>query len=476
MVSGLPSVNSQQWSDPINISNSVNSYGSFPDICVDTSGVLHCVWRRKINSSNTAGIYYSHSEDQGDSWSNPQKISAGDDGWASDGMIVCDKSNKLYVVYKYDINVGGENIWFTKYNGQYWSTPVTIADDWPGMFLEEMTIDNNDRVYVFWRYFDHKFHYRYYENNVWSDVYTPYDTLPGSYFLVVRNAMCDDYNNLHCFGLYDPPNGSPTQTGYYFYNYTENKWYQPVLIGVNDSGDPFTDLTVYNNNPYLVWRETWGSSPWHDGTFYKYKTGEQWSETELIVEDPVNPNIDIIYDNVFIADEEKENDSDKIVFYKKGIFNQWEGQMVVFNDFIDLYDLFNDTEYLYILLTGKIDDENILDVYIMKTPIDSLIITSAPKIKSLDYYNPALEQNFPNPFTNNTEIDFELYNGGQTKLIIMNLQGKIVREFRLGLRDKGKNKIIWNGTDMAGNKLPAGTYYYRLIVDDRQKTKSLILK
>ncbi len=474
LVLALPEVNAQQWSDPINISNSDDA-DSFPDICVDTSGTLHCVWQKKTDNWNRR-IYYSFSTDQGDVWSNPVKISAGNTGSAMKPLIVCDKSNKLYVVYKYDGNVGGENIWFTKYNGQYWSTPVTIADDYPGLFLEEMSIDNNNRVYVFWRYFDHKFHYRYYENNIWNQVYTPYDTLSGDYFLVVRNAMCDDYNNLHCFGLHDEPNSNPTKTAYYFYNYSENKWCEPVVIGEEDSGDPFTDLTVYNNNPYLVWREAWGGTfPAPDGTFYKYKTGDQWSETELIVEDPWLQQIDIIQNKIFIADNEKTGNDYKIVVYKKNVFDLWEGQIILINNFSFLYDLFHDKDNLYVLINGKIDYEDILDVYLIKVPIDSLIVTFVPKILSISYETISLEQNYPNPFSYETKINFELYNGGYTRLVIMEISGKIVKQFDMGEIEKGKYSVTWEGKDESGRKLPSGTYYYRLIVDDRQMTKSLIL-
>jgi len=125
----LPPAKAQQWSEPINISNS-GYHDGFPDICVDNKGVLHCIWVKTISSS-TRKIYYSKSTDQGESWSTPVKISLGDSGFASDPKIVCDSNNILYVVYKYDINEPyNENLWFTKYENQDWTEPVTIADDW----------------------------------------------------------------------------------------------------------------------------------------------------------------------------------------------------------------------------------------------------------------------------------------------------------------------------------------------------------
>lgn len=465
----------QQWSEPINISNSPNVDG-FPDICVDTSGVLHCVWVKVFNSSYRC-VYYSKSVDQGESWSNPVKISHNNTGEVHNAMIVVDNSNIIYVIYEYDISIGNENLWFTKFNGQYWSTPVTIADGWPGLFPEEMTIDNNDRIYIFWRYFDHRIHYKYYESNVWSQDFTQFDTVTGIYYFNIKSVACDDDNNLHCIGLYSNPELYDTlRAAYYFYNYSDENWEYPVTVGENNSDDPFMDIAVYDDNPYLTWREAWGSYyTGGDGTFYKYKTGNQWSETEMIVEDPCCQQIDVLNNNVFIVDKEKEGDDDKFVFYKKNILNGWEGQIILINHFADPYSLSHDKYNLYLLLNGKIDDEDILDVYLMKTPLDSLVVTSVPKIKGLKAENIVLSQNRPNPFKRNTKIEFDLYNGGITRLIIMDIQGKIVKTFELGKTGKGKQSVIWDGNDSKGNRLPAGSYYYRLIVDDRQKTKSLIL-
>jgi hypothetical protein len=468
-----PTIYAQQWTDPINISNSTDVDG-FPDICVDTNGILHCVWRKSINNS-TRKIYYSKSPDQGETWSNPIKLSASNTGSATKPKIVCDNNNRLYVVYKYDINnPAGENIWFTKFFGYNWTVPVTIADGYPGLFLEELTVDNNNRVYVFWRYFDHKFHYRYYKNYTWSEVFCPFGQFPDSYWINIIESKSDTNNNLHCIGRYREQEQDTLKAAYYFYDYTNDIWSEPKIIGTLLS-DVFQDISVdAGANPYMVWRGVFEGPSGPDATFYKYKTANQWAETEIIVEDPWAQKIDIINNNVFLADKEKEGEIKKIIFYKKDIYNQWEGQVVMVCDFFNIHKLFHDQEYLYILISGKIDNEDILDAYIVKTPIDSLI-SSINKINSLNTKVISLNQNYPNPFGNATEINFELNSSGKTKLLIMKLTGVIVKQYDFGKIQKGKYNITWTGTDNKGNKLSPGIYYYRLIVDDRQKTRSLIL-
>ena len=78
---------------------------------------------------------------------------------------------------------------------------------------------------------------------------------------------------------------------------------------------------------------------------------------------------------------------------------------------------------------------------LFKTPLDSLIVTNVPEIKNRSAENMKLGQNHPNPFVSNTKIDFELYNGGNTRLIIMNNEGKIVKSFEYGNIDLLKQTV-----------------------------------
>ena len=44
-----------------------------------------------------------------------------------------------------------------------------------------------------------------------------------------------------------------------------------------------------------------------------------------------------------------------------------------------------------------------------------------------------------------------------------------------GYKQKGNYSIIWDGTNKDNKKVASGCYYYRLQVNDRVKTKSLII-
>lgn len=81
-----------------------------------------------------------------------------------------------------------------------------------------------------------------------------------------------------------------------------------------------------------------------------------------------------------------------------------------------------------------------------------------------------LHQNNPNPFTRDTEIKMSLpESAGQASIIIYNLEGRELKNYRVQERGNASVKI-------AGSDLHAGMYLYTLIVDGKVvDTKRMIL-
>jgi len=82
--------------------------------------------------------------------------------------------------------------------------------------------------------------------------------------------------------------------------------------------------------------------------------------------------------------------------------------------------------------------------------------------------------NYPNPFTTSTQFIFTL-TGREFpdvfKIQVMNISGRVVREFdksELGNVHIGRNitDFRWDGYDKFGNELANGVYFYRVIVSD----------
>ena len=58
---------------------------------------------------------------------------------------------------------------------------------------------------------------------------------------------------------------------------------------------------------------------------------------------------------------------------------------------------------------------------------------------------------------------------------IFNTKGQLVKKLIDEYKQKGDYSIIWDGTNKDNKKVASGCYYYRLQVNDRVKTKSLII-
>jgi hypothetical protein len=80
-----------------------------------------------------------------------------------------------------------------------------------------------------------------------------------------------------------------------------------------------------------------------------------------------------------------------------------------------------------------------------------------------------LYQNAPNPFTERTEIKFELpVNSKNVFIYVFNMQGSLVKQISISNMQRS---IIINGSE-----LTAGMYLYSLIVDGKEvDTKRMIL-
>lgn len=86
-----------------------------------------------------------------------------------------------------------------------------------------------------------------------------------------------------------------------------------------------------------------------------------------------------------------------------------------------------------------------------------------------------LKQNYPNPFNPNTTIEFKIPFQSQVKLEILNTQGQLIKTLLYNELQPGNYKLDWNGRDNLNNKVSSGVYIYRLIQDNNEISKKMIL-
>ncbi len=75
-----------------------------------------------------------------------------------------------------------------------------------------------------------------------------------------------------------------------------------------------------------------------------------------------------------------------------------------------------------------------------------------------------LGQNHPNPFNPATAMHYRLTAAGDVTLTVLDILGKPVTVLESGFRSPGNHRVVWNGTDKAGRRMPSGVYFYRLEV------------
>ncbi|MEA2103414.1 MAG: M1 family aminopeptidase [Candidatus Cloacimonadota bacterium] len=91
-----------------------------------------------------------------------------------------------------------------------------------------------------------------------------------------------------------------------------------------------------------------------------------------------------------------------------------------------------------------------------------------------------LHQNFPNPFSSTTKIEFNLKQDlNNVSLKIFNLKGQLVKECTIQNDDNGtklkNNYTIWDGKNKFGKMVSSGIYLYKLETDNSFQTRKMLL-
>lgn len=86
-----------------------------------------------------------------------------------------------------------------------------------------------------------------------------------------------------------------------------------------------------------------------------------------------------------------------------------------------------------------------------------------------------LDQNYPNPFSQQTTIHYTLINSSDVSLGIYNVNGELVRTLHNGYQFNGDYSFSWNGQNEAGANLYTGVYFYRLQVGDRSVARKMFM-
>jgi hypothetical protein len=82
---------------------------------------------------------------------------------------------------------------------------------------------------------------------------------------------------------------------------------------------------------------------------------------------------------------------------------------------------------------------------------------------------------YPNPFVQNTRIDFTLKNDERVRIEIIDISGKIIRHLADEEFETGKHAIVWDATNDSHEKVRSGYYLCKISVGKKTLTEKLIL-
>lgn len=85
-----------------------------------------------------------------------------------------------------------------------------------------------------------------------------------------------------------------------------------------------------------------------------------------------------------------------------------------------------------------------------------------------------LEQNDPNPFSGRTRLDFRIPSGADTKLVIYDVGGALIRTLVDSTLGPGMHSVEWDGCDDSGKAVESGIYLYKLYAGVYSVTKKMV--
>ena len=106
--------------------------------------------------------------------------------------------------------------------------------------------------------------------------------------------------------------------------------------------------------------------------------------------------------------------------------------------------------------------------YTTSTPIVRMNFSPAVSVSENEIADATLGQNYPNPTTGNTSIDYTLTSNANVTIEITDLSGKVIEVINEGSRVAGTYTV-----NLDYSNLSAGTYFYSLTTENGKTTKSM---
>jgi flagellar hook assembly protein FlgD len=81
--------------------------------------------------------------------------------------------------------------------------------------------------------------------------------------------------------------------------------------------------------------------------------------------------------------------------------------------------------------------------------------------------------NRPNPFREQTTLEYVLPDPASVRLAVYDVLGRQVRVLIDGKQKAGRHTVQWDGHDESGKKMASGVYLARLVVEGTTKVRKM---
>jgi len=129
--------------------------------------------------------------------------------------------------------------------------------------------------------------------------------------------------------------------------------------------------------------------------------------------------------------------------------------------------------------TGSMNMRVICTQYDATNQVTARFLADFTPVANEDFINEispiSLINNYPNPFSQSTRIDFNLKTPQPVMIEIFNTKGQLVRTLKSDVNYSGKNSLEWDAKDESGNAVSAGVYLFNVKSGRYTSSKKMIL-
>jgi hypothetical protein len=312
----------------------------------------------------------------------------------------------------------------------------------------------------------------------WSDTMFVSDTVASG----LGPDLAMNNNGFHLIRGKGLPSSSVVEVLYNRSTDEGNTWLGPYFLSDNDtSGSFWPQIAAWGDSNVIVSWTDYKYSPyaWTGDAFICRSTdnGETWSEPIQMTYLHLVKATDISADEngmVFLCyDDSRYGDSEIMgnVSYDGGV--TWEGEERLTSapgTSVDANVLVRDsTVHLSWCDARNNPDMTIYEVYYKRGDLQTGI--SEPNL-NLPLSGGIVS--YPNPFNSSTTITLNHSEGGDARIGIYDIQGRLIKELKARISQGGDKKAVWDATDNSGRRVSSGIFFVRVEGNMKNNTRKLI--